>query len=96
MDLVYRDGKDYNVTSIYKGASADKLTHMVRLQNGTKYDVHDSNLQLLDQLYFSNIPKTPLNFRNEVRHGSSLEEAQALARPRPLSPFRIIFQLADK
>eukprot|EP00957_Ditylum_brightwellii_P008398 635975-Ditylum_brightwellii.AAC.1 len=51
-------------------------------------DVHDSNLQLLDQPDFSNIPKKPIDFRNEVGHDLSLEEAQALARPRPLSPLQ--------
>eukprot|EP00957_Ditylum_brightwellii_P007740 585496-Ditylum_brightwellii.AAC.1 len=51
-------------------------------------DVHDSNLQLLDQPDFLNIPKTPLDLRNEVGHGLSLEEAQALARPQPLSPLQ--------
>ena len=111
MDLVYRDGKGNNVTAVYEGASADNLTHTVRLQDGTKLDVHDSNLQLLDQPDFSNIPKTPLDYRNEVGHGLSLEEAQTLARQRPLSPlqqelmswhhrlyhlpFRTIFRLAD-
>ena len=111
MDLVYRDGKGNNVTAVYEGASADNLTHTVRLQDGTRLDVHDSNLQLLDQPDFSNIPKTPLDYRNEVGHGISLKEAQNLARPRPLSPlqqelmswhhrlyhlpFRTIFRLAD-
>ena len=88
IDLVYQDGKGNNITVVYKGASADKLTHTVRLQNGTKMDVYDSNLQLLDQPDFLNTPKTPLDFRNEVRHGLSLEEAQALARPQPLLPLQ--------
>ena len=111
MDLVYRDGKGNNATVVYEGASSDTLTHTVRLENGTRIDVHDSNLQLLDQPDFSNIPTTPLDYRNEVGHGLSLEEAQALARPRTLSPlqqelmswhhrlyhlpFRTIFRLAD-
>eukprot|EP00957_Ditylum_brightwellii_P193124 14704516-Ditylum_brightwellii.AAC.1 len=111
MDLAYEDGKGNNVTVVYKGASADKLTHTVCLQNGTKIDVHDSNLQLLDQPDLSNIPKTPLHYQNEVGYGLSLEEAQALVRPQPLLPlqqelmswhhqlyhlpFWIIFQLAD-
>eukprot|EP00957_Ditylum_brightwellii_P145538 11081676-Ditylum_brightwellii.AAC.1 len=68
MDPVYRYGKGNNVTVVYKGASTDKLSHTVCLQNSTKMDVHDSNLQLLDQSDFSNIPKTPLDFRNEVGH----------------------------
>eukprot|EP00957_Ditylum_brightwellii_P135048 10296782-Ditylum_brightwellii.AAC.1 len=68
MDLVSQYGKGNTITVVYKGASADKLTHMVCLQNGTKMDVHDSNLQLLDQPDFLNIPKTPLEFRNEIGH----------------------------
>ncbi|KAL7532041.1 hypothetical protein ACHAXR_004390 [Thalassiosira sp. AJA248-18] len=111
MDLVYRDGKGNNVTAVYEGASADGLTHTVHLENGTRVDVHDSNLQLLDQPDFANMPRTPLDYRNEVGHGLTLEEAQALARPRTLSPlqqelmswhhrlyhlpFRIIFRFAD-
>ena len=111
MDLVYRDGKGNNEAVVYEGASADGLSHTIRLANGTKLAVHDSNLQLLDQPDFSNIPKTPLEYRNEIGKGLSLTEAQALARPRPLSPlqqelmswhhrlyhlaFRHIFQLAN-
>ena len=111
MDLVYRDGKGNNVTAVYEGASTDGLTHTVRLENGKKIDVHDSNLQLLNQPDFANIPKTPLDYRNEVGNGISMQEAQALARPRTLSPlqqelmswhhrlyhlpFRIMFRLAD-
>lgn len=111
MDLVYRDGKGNNVTAVYEGASADGLTHTVRLENGTRVDVHDSNLQLIDQPDFANIPRTPLDYRNEVGKGLTLQEAQSLARPRTLSPlqqelmswhhrlyhlpFRIIFRLAD-
>ena len=111
MDLAHRDGKGNNDAVVYEGASADGLTHTIRLANGTELAVHDSNLQLLDQPDFSNIPKTPLEYRNEVGKGLSLTEAQALARPRPLSPlqqelmswhhrlyhlaFRRIFQLAS-
>ena len=73
--------------------------------------IHDSNLQLLNQPDFSNIPKTPLDYRNEVGTGLTLPEARALARPTALSPiqqelmswhhilshllFRHIFQLAS-
>ena len=56
MYLVYRYGKGQNITVVYEGASADNLTHTVHLQDGTKIDVHDSNLQLLDQPDFLNIP----------------------------------------
>ena len=57
MDLVYFDGKGNNLAVVYEGASANGLLHTIRLEDGTKLDVHDSNLQLLDQPYFSNIPK---------------------------------------
>ena len=88
MDLVYRCGKGNNVTAVYKGASADGLTHTVRLENSTRVDVHDSNLQLLNQPDFANIPKTPLDYRNEVGNGILLQEAQALTRLRTLSPLQ--------
>ena len=88
MDLVYRDGQGKNVPVVYEGASADGMTHTIRLADGSKLPVHDSNLQLLDQPDFSNIPKTPLEYRNEVGVGLSLEEAQTLARPRQLSPLQ--------
>ena len=88
MDLVYRDGKGNNVAAVYERASADELTHTVRLENGTRVDVHDSNLQLLNQPGFANIPQTPLDYRNEVGSGISLHEAQALARPRTRSPLQ--------
>ena len=111
MDLVYRDGKGNNQSAVYEGASPDGLTHTIRLSNGTRLNVHDSNLQLLHQPDFGNIPKTPLDYRNEVGTGLTLEEAQNLARPRTLSPlqqelmswhhrlyhlpFRIIFRLSS-
>ena len=81
MNLVYRDGKGNNEAVVYEGASVNGLVHTIRLANGTKLAVHNSNLQILDQPKFSNIPKTPLEYRNEVGKGLSLTEAQALARP---------------
>ena len=111
MDLVYRDGQGKNLPVFCEGASADGLPHTVRLEYGTKLTFHDSNLQLLDQPNFSNIPKTPLDYRNEVGTGLSLEEAQALARPQTIPPvqqdlmswhhqlyhlpYRILFRLAS-
>ena len=83
---MYRDGKGNNVAVVYEGASADNLTHTICQGDGTKLQVHDSNLHLINQPDFENIPKTPLDYRNEVGQGLSLEEAQALARPRALSP----------
>ena len=66
MDLVYCDGKVNNVAVVYEGAIANVLLHTINLEDGTKIDVHDRNLQILDQPYFSNIPKTPLDYRNKV------------------------------
>ena len=88
MDLLYHYGQGNNVTVFYEGASANGLLHTIRLEDGTKLDVHDSNLQLLNQPYFSKIPKNPLDYRNEVGTGLSLEEAQDLSRPIPLSPLK--------
>ena len=62
MDLVYCNGKGNNVVVIYEVSSASGLLHTIRLEDGTKLDVHDSNLQLIDQPYFSNIPRTNLNY----------------------------------
>ena len=72
MDLVYCNRKGNKIAVVYEGASANFLLHTIRLEDGTKLDVHDSNLQLLDQQYFSNIPKTSINYRNEVGIGLSL------------------------
>ena len=75
-------------TLVYEGASADGLLHTIRLEDNTKLSVYDSNLQLLDQPNFSNIPNTPLDYRNEVGTGLTLGEAQTLARPCTLSPLQ--------
>ena len=60
MDLSYRDGTGKNATAVYEGASANGQMHTIRLEDGARLDTHDSNLQLLKQPEFSNIPKTPL------------------------------------
>ena len=73
------------MTAVYKGASANHLTHTIPLQDGTTLDLHDSNLQLVDQPDFGNIPKIPLDYRNEVGNGLSLQEAQNLVQPQTLS-----------
>ena len=73
MDIVYCDGKVNTVAVVYEGDSANGLLHTIRLEDVNKLYVHDSNLQLLDQPDFSNIPKTTLNYRNEVGTGLSLE-----------------------
>ena len=110
MDLFYRDRAGNNISAVYEEASANSLKHTIRLEDGDRLDTNDSNLHLLDQTYFSNIPKTPLDYINEVGSGISLQKAQASARPQTLSPlqqelmswhhqlyhthFRILFRLA--
>ena len=86
MKLFYKQKEVKSVAVVYKGATSDGLSHTVRCKDGSKIVVHDSNLQLLKQPDFTNIPKTPLDYRNEVGTGLSLQEAQTLARPTVLSP----------
>ena len=69
----------------YKGAIPDDKSHTVRTKDGSKFVVHDSNLQLLNQPDFANIPKNPLDYRNKVVTGLTLPEAHALAIPTALS-----------
>ena len=88
MNLLYSCGNEENETVVYEGASADGLLHTIRLKENTKLSVYDSNLQLLDQPSFSNMPNTPLDYRNEVGTSLTLYEMQALARPRTLSPLQ--------
>ena len=59
MNLQYRSGNEANVTVVYEGAIA-------RLEDSNRLSVYDSNLQLLNQLEFSNMPKNPLDYRNKV------------------------------
>ena len=73
MDLVYCDGQGKNESVLYEGTSADGLVYTVRLSKCTKIAVHDSNLQLLEQPDYTNIPQTPLEYRNEVGVGMSLQ-----------------------
>ena len=86
MELMYRDGQGKNLPVVYEGENSDGLLHSALIEDGSKITVHESNLQLLDQPDFSNLPKTPLGYKNEVGTGLSLEEAQALARPQTISP----------
>ena len=88
MNLLYCCGNKEIETVVYEGASADGLLHTIRLEDNTQISVYDSNLQLLDQTNFSNMPNTPLYYRNEVGTGLTLGEAQDLARPRTLSPLK--------
>ena len=66
MDLVYRDGEAKSVALVYKGASTDSLTHTIRLEDGSKLQSHDRNVQLIDQYDFSNTSKALLDYNNEV------------------------------
>ena len=109
---MYCNGAGNSVPVVYEGASADILPHRYRFTDISKLVVYKSYLQLLDQPNFSNIPKTPLDYKNEVGACLSLEEAQDLARPSDLSPlqqelvswhhrlyhlsYRILFHLASK
>ena len=62
------------------------MSHTIRQHDGTRLTVHDSFLHLNLQPNLSNIPSTPLSFRNKVGVGIYKEESQALARPRILTP----------
>ena len=111
MDLTYRDRKGESVAVVYEGASDDSLKHTILLEDGSKLHIYKSNFQLIDQPALSNLPKTPLDYRNEVGTILTLQEFQSLARPRTLSPlqqdlmswhqrlyhltFHIIFHLAS-
>ena len=86
MELMHNQKEGKSKAVVYEGASSDGLSHTVRCKDGSKVVVHDSNLQLLKQPDFTNIPKTPLDYRNEVGTGLTLQEAQTLARPTVLSP----------
>ena len=93
MNILYFCGNEENETVVYEGASADSLLHTICMKDNTKISVYDSNLQLLDQPNFSNMPNNPLDYRNEVGTGITLGEAQALARPCTLSPLQQEFMI---
>ena len=88
MNLLYCCSNEGSETVVYEGASADGLLHTIRLKDNTNLSIYDSNLQLLDQHSFLNMPNTPLDYRNEVGTGLTWDEAQALARPLTLSPLQ--------
>ena len=93
MNLLYCCGNKESETVVYKGASADGLLHTIRLKDNTKLSVYDINLQQLNQPIFLNMPNTPLDYRNEVGTGLTLDEAQALAIPHTLSPLQQEFMI---
>ena len=86
MELTYNDGQGEIRAVAYEGARAYGKSHTVLTKDGLKLVVHNSNLQLLNQPGFANIPKTPLAYINEVVTGLTLPEAQVLVRPTALSP----------
>jgi len=112
MNLVYNDSQGTNEAVVYKGASADGLSHTIGHNNDTRLSVPDNNLTFLQQMGMHNIPSTPLEYCKEVGVGLSKEEAQRLAHPQTLTPlqqelmswhhrlhhlpFCIIFMLAKK
>ena len=112
MSLSFYDGRGNSEMVVYKGVMPDGLTHTVRRKNGIRLHVHNAHLRLKLQVDLSNIPKTPLDYCKEVGQGISKEEAEALARPRVLTPvqqelmdwhhrlyhlsFPKIFRLAEK
>ena len=49
MDLAYCHGMGKSVAVIYEGASTDILTHTIRLEYTSQIQIHNSNLQLIDQ-----------------------------------------------
>ena len=69
MDLTYPDGMRKSVAVVYEGASDDILTHTICLEDGSNLQIHDRNLQLIYQPDFSNLPKNPLDYGNEVGTG---------------------------
>ena len=48
-DLTYCDRLGNIVAVFYEGASADNLTHTIRLEDGSNLQINDSNLQLIYQ-----------------------------------------------
>ena len=90
-ELIYTqvDPKKKEATTIsvvYEGVNADGMTHIIRMPDGTKQNVHKSTLQGHLQANFGNIPQTPFEYQQEVGVGISQEDAQRLARPSTLSP----------
>ena len=71
---------------IYEGAMPDALWHTLCRDDGSKVVTPPSHVHFLEQPDFSNIPSTPLDYRNEVGIGILKEEVQGLAYPCVLSP----------
>ena len=88
MEFTYCDGEEKSEAVVYEGASADILSHTICMEDRSKLHIQNSNLQLIDQPDLSNLPKTPLDNKNKVGTGLTLQESQALALPRTLSPMQ--------
>jgi len=86
MSLSFYDGTGQAETAVYEGVMPDCLTHSVRRQDGTRLNVHDAHICLKMQANLTYIPQTPLDYCKEVGKKISMEEAEALAHPRILSP----------
>ncbi|KAL7504927.1 hypothetical protein ACHAXN_005718, partial [Cyclotella atomus] len=85
MVLIYKDGSGLNRP--VEGAVADGLTHRIRLEDGNFEDVDASHLLLMHQPDLTYVPRTPLDYQNEIKQEYlSAEDAIKLARPRTLSP----------
>ena len=96
MELTYNDGQGKIRAVAKEGASADRKSHTVHTKEVSRFVVHNSNLELLNQPDFANIPKTPIDYRNEVVTGLTLPEAQDLATNSPISCASRINDLASQ
>ena len=57
MELTYNDGQGESPEVAYEGSSADVKSHTVCTKDGSKFVVHDSNVQLLNQPDFCKYTK---------------------------------------
>jgi hypothetical protein len=85
-DVLYTEGACNQERAVYQGATPDGLWHTLCRQDSSKIVTPSSNLCFLDQPDFTNIPSTPLEYRQEVGISLTQKEAQDLAYPRVLSP----------
>ncbi len=86
MSLSFYDGTGQAETVVYEGVMPDGLTHTVWQKDGTRLNMRDAHLRLKMQADLTKISRTPLDYCKEVGQGISKEEAEALARPRLLTP----------
>ena len=85
-DILFTDGKGSQARVVCEGATPDGLWHTLCRDNGSRIVTPASHVSLLDQLGFSNMPSTPLDYCREVGIGISKEAAQVLAYPCDLTP----------